>query len=80
MPVVIGLDGHTHLTTFEDATRPLCGEAAVKTSARMGDLVVTHAECRRIDAERRGCAAGHGLFGGRYFDTDFDPLADRETP
>lgn len=58
MPVVIGADGHTHLTTFEDGSTGICGVPTVRVSARIGDLVVTHGECLAIEAERTGQLRG----------------------
>lgn len=54
MPVVIGRDGETHLTTFADSTIAICGELTAETGARIGDLAVTHDVCRELNAARCG--------------------------
>lgn len=78
MPVVIGRDGETHLTTFAESTIAICGELTAETGPRIGDLAVTHEMCRMINAARQGALRvpepEPSLFGGRYFEPDYNPL------
>lgn len=52
MPVVLGRDGHTHLTTFADASTAICGEPTAEVSARIGDMAVTHDGCLALETRR----------------------------
>lgn len=52
MPTVIGRDGRTHLTTFEDSSVAICGEITAEASARAGDLAVNHDQCLIITSRR----------------------------